>query len=78
VTYLRFDEQGFHILVGEEPHTLPVDTLVVCAGQEPLRELYDTLTTMGVKAHLIGGAFEAAELDAQRAIKQASELAATL
>ena len=78
VTYLRFDEQGFHILVGEEQHTLPVDTLVVCAGQEPLRELFDTLASMGVRAHLIGGAFEAAELDAQRAIKQASELAATL
>ena len=53
-----------------------VDTVIVCAGQTPLRALFDDLQVMGVKASLVGGAFEAAELDAKRAIDQASRLAA--
>jgi len=50
--------------------------VIVCAGQTPLRSLYDTLQSAGLKAHLVGGAYEAAELDAKRAINQASRLAA--
>ena len=57
---------------------LEVDNIVVCAGQEPLRELHDELTAKGVSVHLIGGADVASELDAKKAIKQASYLAAEL
>jgi 2,4-dienoyl-CoA reductase (NADPH2) len=49
--------------------------VIVCAGQEPLRALYDDLVSLGVKASLVGGAFEAVELDAKRAIDQATRLA---
>jgi len=52
--------------------------VIVCAGQLPLRDLYDALVAMGVKATLVGGAFEASELDAKRAIDQASRLAAVV
>jgi 2,4-dienoyl-CoA reductase (NADPH2) len=51
---------------------------VLCAGQEPLRELVEPLRAAGVKTHLIGGADEASELDAKRAIDQATRLAAVL
>ena len=57
---------------------LPVDTVVLCAGQEPLRELYEELLAAGRSVHLIGGADVAAELDAKRAINQGTELAAAL
>jgi len=57
---------------------LPVDTVILCAGQEPLRELQDDLLAAGCKVHLIGGADVAAELDAKRAIEQGSRLAAQL
>ncbi|MNP58663.1 2,4-dienoyl-CoA reductase [NADPH] [compost metagenome] len=57
---------------------LPVDTVIVCAGQEPLRELHDGLLAAGQSVHLIGGADVAAELDAKRAIDQGSRLAAEL
>jgi 2,4-dienoyl-CoA reductase (NADPH2) len=62
----------------EKPMLLEVDTVVLCAGQEPLRELADPLRAAGQKVHLIGGADVAAELDAKRAIEQGSRLAATL
>ncbi len=78
VNYLKVDDEGFHIQVGEELKVLDVDHVVICAGQEPLRELYDTLVDKGQKPYLIGGADEAAELDAKRAIYQASHLAAAL
>jgi 2,4-dienoyl-CoA reductase (NADPH2) len=78
VTYHKFDEQGFHISVGDSPQILEVDHVVVCAGQEPLRELHHALQEAGQSVHLIGGADKAAGLDAQRAIKQASWLAAEL
>jgi len=58
--------------------TLDVDTIVICAGQEPLRDLYDELKAVGQPVHLVGGAFEAMELDAKRAINQASYLAAAV
>ena len=58
------------------PRLFEVDTVIICAGQTPLRTVYDALQSGGVRAHLVGGAFEAVELDAKRAIDQASRLAA--
>ncbi|UUD63912.1 NADPH-dependent 2,4-dienoyl-CoA reductase [Pseudomonas seleniipraecipitans] len=79
VEYLKVDDDGLHIRVAEgEPQVLPVDTVILCAGQDPLRELQDELLAAGQAVHLIGGADVAAELDAKRAIGQGSRLAATL
>ncbi len=78
VDYLGIDDAGLHIRLDGEARILPADTVIVCAGQEPARGLHDDLAAMGLGAHLIGGAFEAAELDAKRAIKQATELAIAL
>ena len=78
VEYWRIDDAGLHIRLGEKDITLPVDTVVLCAGQEPLRELQAELQAGGCTTHLIGGAHEAAELDAKRAIKQGTELALQL
>ena len=79
VEYLSIDNDGLHIRVGEgEPQVLPVDNIVICAGQDPLRELQDGLIAAGQNVHLIGGADVAAELDAKRAINQGSRLAAQL
>ena len=78
VTYDRVDDDGLHVTVDGEPRLLDVDTVVVCAGQESVRGLYDDLLAAGVTAHLVGGADVAAELDAKRAIKQGTELAASL
>ncbi|MEW2288142.1 NADPH-dependent 2,4-dienoyl-CoA reductase [Streptomyces sp. NPDC047841] len=78
VRYDRIDDAGLHITVGEESTVLEVDTVVLCTGQEPRRELYEELLAAGRSAHLIGGADVAAELDAKRAIKQGTELAAAL
>ena len=76
VEYLAIDDAGLHTRVNGEPRLFAVDTVIVCAGQTPLRALYDELLAAGVKASLVGGAFEATELDAKRAIDQASRLAA--
>ncbi|MGQ4420008.1 FAD-dependent oxidoreductase [Streptomyces sp. SAS_269] len=78
VRYDRIDDAGLHITVGEESTVLEVDTVVLCTGQEPRRDLYEELVAAGRSAHLIGGADIAAELDAKRAIKQGTELAAAL
>lgn len=78
VRYDRIDDAGLHITVGDESTVLEVDTVVLCTGQEPSRGLYDDLVAAGRRAHLIGGADVAAELDAKRAIKQGTELAAAL
>ena len=80
VEYLKIDDAGLHIRIGEEGEEklLPVDNIVICAGQDPLRELYDDLVAGGQSVHLIGGADVAAELDAKRAIDQGSRLAAAL
>jgi len=75
VEYLGIDDAGLHLTVGGEPQVLDVDTVIVCAGQEPARELHDQLAARGLASHLIGGALEAGELDAKRAIRQATELA---
>ncbi|RQS16155.1 NADPH-dependent 2,4-dienoyl-CoA reductase [Burkholderia sp. Bp9002] len=78
VEYRRIDDDGLHVTIGGVPQTLPVDHVVICAGQEPLRELAEQLRAAGCSVHLIGGACEAAELDAKRAIHQGTTLAATL
>ena len=78
VNYLKIDDQGLHIEVDGQAKLLEVDNIIVCAGQEPLRELQKPLEDAGVAVHLIGGADKAAELDAKRAIKQGTELAIAL
>lgn len=78
VEYQKVDNEGLHIKVGEDQMKLDVDHVVICAGQEPLRELLQPLKDNNVNVHLIGGADEAAELDAKRAIDQGARLAATL
>jgi len=82
VSYDRIDDDGLHISIGEgdrrETRVLDVDTIVLCTGQESVRELVAPLEATGVPVHVIGGADVAAELDAKRAIKQATELATRL
>lgn len=84
VTYRKIDDEGLHITVTPkgseqgEDKILPVDTIIVCAGQEPLRELQAGVEAAGIPVHLIGGADVAAELDAKRAINQGSRLAAEI
>ena len=76
-TYERIDERGLHLKVDGAPQLLEVDDVVVCAGQESVRGLYDDLLAAGHSdVHLIGGADLAAELDAKRAIDQGVRLAA--
>jgi 2,4-dienoyl-CoA reductase (NADPH2) len=81
VTYERIDDAGLHITLegkGTLAQVLPVDDVVICAGQEPRRDLLAKLQAAGASVHLIGGADVAAELDAKRAIDQGTRLAATL
>jgi 2,4-dienoyl-CoA reductase (NADPH2) len=78
VTYVKIDEAGLHTVIDGEQRLFDVDTIVTCAGQMAHRSLYDELLQHGIKATLVGGAFEAAELDAKKAIDQASRLAAIL
>jgi 2,4-dienoyl-CoA reductase (NADPH2) len=81
VNYDGIDDRGLHISFGEnkeKPTLLEVDSIVLCTGQEPLRELYEPIKAANIPVHLIGGADVAAELDAKRAINQASRLAAEL
>jgi 2,4-dienoyl-CoA reductase (NADPH2) len=81
VNYEKIDDAGLHVSFGEKherARVLEVDDVVICAGQEPRRELVDELTAAGVRAHLIGGADVALELDAKRAIAQGTKLAAAL
>ncbi|MFJ9637864.1 FAD-dependent oxidoreductase [Streptomyces sp. NPDC101178] len=77
-SYDLIDDEGLHLTVDGERRVLPVDTVVLCAGQEPRRELYEELRAAGGPVHLIGGADVVAELDAKRAIRQGTELAAAL
>ena len=78
VEYLGYDDAGLRIRIDGAEQVLPAGTVVVCAGQEPRRELLDALRAAGIEPHLIGGADVAAELDAKRAIGQGSRLAASL
>lgn len=77
-SYDLIDDAGLHVTVDGVSSVIPVDTVVLCTGQEPRRGLYEELLAAGRSAHLIGGADVAAELDAKRAIKQGTELAAAL
>jgi len=77
-TYHRIDDAGLHVSVGGQPTLLQVDTVVLCTGQEPQRALVPGLQAAGLTVHLIGGADEATELDAKRAIRQGAELAAAI
>jgi 2,4-dienoyl-CoA reductase (NADPH2) len=76
IPHLKIDDAGLHTRINGAPRLFEVDTMFVCPGQTPQRTLYDELQQAGMKAHLVGGAYEAAELDAKRAIDQASRLAA--
>ncbi|MEV4125345.1 NADPH-dependent 2,4-dienoyl-CoA reductase [Nocardia sp. NPDC049707] len=81
VNYERIDDNGLHISFGEKrqrPQLIPVDNVIICAGQESVRELEEPLRAAGATIHLIGGADLAAELDAKRAIDQGTRLAARL
>jgi 2,4-dienoyl-CoA reductase (NADPH2) len=81
VNYERITDEGLLVTYGdkhEDATWIGCDTVVLCAGQVPQRELADALQALGKTAHLIGGAFEAGELDAKRAIDQAARLAARL
>jgi len=78
VSYRRIDDDGLHLMVQEQERLLRVKSIVICAGQLPERSLFEELKSANLKVHLIGGAAEAVELDAKRAIDQAVRLAATL
>ncbi|MGB3725573.1 MAG: NADPH-dependent 2,4-dienoyl-CoA reductase [Glaciecola sp.] len=78
VSYEKVDDDGLHILIGDKPKVLDVDHIIVCAGQEPLRELQQSMQEAGLRTHIIGGADVASELDAKRAIRQGAELAASI
>ncbi len=78
VSYDRVDDDGLHLIVDGMPLLVEVDHVVLCAGQESVRGLYDELVTAGTAAHLIGGADVAAELDAKRAIEQGTRVVAAL
>ncbi|MCX2714540.1 NADPH-dependent 2,4-dienoyl-CoA reductase [Mycolicibacterium sp. J2] len=81
VNYERIDDAGLHISFGRDrtvARILAVDNVIVCAGQDSVRDLEDGLRARGIRPHVIGGAAVAAELDAKRAIRQGTELAARL
>ena len=81
VNYEAIEAQGLRVSFGEKrerAQLIEVDQVVICAGQESVRDLDDVLKEAGVEAHVIGGAALAGELDAKRAIKQGTELAAKL
>jgi 2,4-dienoyl-CoA reductase (NADPH2) len=78
VTYRKIDDQGLHITVRDKDKVLEVDTIIICAGQESLKNLQKELEPTGIPVHLIGGADIAVELDARRAIDQGARLAASI
>jgi 2,4-dienoyl-CoA reductase (NADPH2) len=78
VEYRRIDDAGLHITVDGAESIIPADTVIVCAGQEPRRELVPALEKLGRTSHLIGGAKLATELDAKRALLEGADLAAAL
>ncbi len=78
VSYDEVNDDGLVITIDDKQQTLPVDHVIICAGQESERTLYQQLEDKGMATHLIGGANVASELDAKRAIRQAAELAAKI
>jgi 2,4-dienoyl-CoA reductase (NADPH2) len=77
VNYERIDGAGLHITTNAGPQLLEVDNVIICAGQDSLRDLAEQLRSGGRNAHVIGGAKLAAELDAKRAIDEGARLAAS-
>ena len=78
VQYIKIDDEGLHYVQYEEQKVLAVDNVIICAGQLPFKELLSPLEALGLKVHVVGGADVASELDAKRAINQASRLAAII
>ena len=78
VQYTKIDDEGLHYVQDEEQKVLAVDNVIICAGQLPFKELLSPLEALGIKVHVVGGADVASELDAKRAINQASRLAAII
>ena len=78
VEYRKIDDAGLHLSINGTDTVLAVDTVILCTGQDPRRELQAALEATGAVVHLIGGADVAAELDAQRAIDQGTRLAAAI
>ncbi|HMP28668.1 MAG TPA: FAD-dependent oxidoreductase, partial [Saprospiraceae bacterium] len=78
VAYQKIDDSGLHITVNNQDQVLDVDHIVICAGQDPNRSLYQPLIEAKQTVHLIGGAHVAAELDAKRAIDEATRLMITI
>ncbi len=76
VSYEFIDDRGLHLSIDDKPQVLEVDTVVLCAGQTELKDLFEPLKELGKTVHLIGGAYKALELDARHAIDQACRLAA--
>jgi len=76
VSYDCIDDEGLHLHIDNKPLVLPVDHIVLCAGQVELKDLFEPLKASGKTVHLVGGAYKALELDARHAIDQASRLAA--
>ncbi|MDX6020221.1 NADPH-dependent 2,4-dienoyl-CoA reductase [Scandinavium sp. V105_16] len=75
VSYQKIDDDGLHVLIGGEAQLLAVDQVIICAGQDPRRDLAEALRAAGKPVHLIGGCDVAMELDARRAIAQGTRLA---
>ncbi|MDO6601848.1 NADPH-dependent 2,4-dienoyl-CoA reductase [Arenibacter palladensis] len=78
VQYSKIDDEGLHYIQNGAQKVLTVDNVIICAGQLPFKELLEPLEAEGIKVHVVGGADVAAELDAKRAIDQASRLAAMI
>jgi len=78
VSYQRIDDAGLHIVLDGVPRVIEADTIVICAGQVSNRGLFDQLCAAGVEAHVIGGAKEASELDAMRAVEEGVRIAQAL
>ena len=78
VQYTKIDDHGLHYVQNGKSKVLDVDTIVICAGQTPLKRLFSALKNSGKNVHVIGGADVASELDAKRAIDQGSRLASKL
>ena len=74
VTYNHVDAAGLHVTIDGQPRLIDADTVVVCAGQDPCRDLADAVAALAVPVHWIGGARDAAGLDAQRAIEEGTRL----
>ena len=78
VEYQKIDDQGLHYTHNQKNKILEVDNIIICAGQNPLKDLLQPLIDLGKNVHVIGGASFASELDAKRAIDQGARLAAKL